>query len=85
MVSIYSSACKLLRNQFKFLLCYEGNTPKKMPPVRIKMIEIASAIIVLAWLKDNKRFGRLATCRCVAPAMVSSNAISLVADESTRE
>ena len=32
-----------------------------------------------------KRFGRLATCRCGTPAMVSSNANDLVADESTRE
>ena len=63
-----------------------------MPLFRVWVIVIASAIIVLAWLKERKkeeeedrRFGRLATCRCGTPAMVSSNANDLVADENTRE
>ena len=61
-----------------------------MPLFRVWVIVIASAIIVLAWLKERKkeedrRFGRLATCRCGTPAMVSSNVDDLVADENTRE
>ena len=61
-----------------------------MPLFRVWVIVIASAIIVLAWLKERKkeedrRFGRLATCRCGTPAMVSSNVNDLVADENTRE
>ena len=35
--------------------------------------------------EEDRRFGRLATCRCGTPAMVSSNANDLVADENTRE
>ena len=61
-----------------------------MPLFCVWVIVIASAIIVLAWLKERKkeedrRFGRLATCRCGTPAMVSSNVNDLVADENTRE
>ena len=62
----------------------------KIPLFRVCVIVIASAIIVLAWLKERKkeedrRFGRLATCRCGTPAMVSSNVNDLVADENTQE
>ena len=35
--------------------------------------------------EEDRRFGRLATCRCGTPAMVSSNVNDLVADENTRE
>ena len=62
-----------------------------MPLFRVWVIVITSAIIVLAWMKERKkeekdrRFGRLATCRCGTPAMVSSNVDDLVADENTRE
>ena len=64
-----------------------------MPLFHVWVFVIASAIIVLAWLKERKkerkkedrRFGRLATCRCGTPAMVSSNVKDLVADENTRE
>ena len=61
-----------------------------MPLFHVWVIVIASAIIVLAWLKERKkeedrRFGRLVTCRCGTPAMVSSNANDLVDDENTRE
>ena len=75
-------------------MVYECNTPVKIPLFRVWVIVIASAIIVLAWLKERKkerkeeedrRFGRLATCRCGTPAMVSSNVNDLVADENTRE
>ena len=35
--------------------------------------------------EEDRRFDRLATCRCGTPAMVSSNVNDLVADENTRE
>ena len=59
----------------------------KIPLYRVWVIVIASAIIVLAWLKERKKEEdrRLATCRCGTPAMVSSNVNDLVADENTRE
>ena len=65
----------------------------KIPLFRVWVIVIALAIIVLAWLirkkerkkEEDRRFGRLATCRCGTPAMVSSNVNDLVADENTRE
>ena len=46
--------------------------------------------IVLSWLKKKARkkiddLACLATCRCITPAMVSSNANSLLADENTQE
>ena len=35
--------------------------------------------------EEDRRYGRLATCRCGTPAMVSSNVNDLVTDENTRE
>ena len=64
-----------------------------MLPVRVRIIVIASAILELTWLKEerrrrkkkDRRFDCLETCRCGTPAMVSSNANSLFTDENTRE
>ena len=35
--------------------------------------------------RERERVGRLATCQCGTPAMVSSNVNDFVADENTRE
>ena len=51
----------------------------------IASVNIAVALLKNMTEKEDRRFAHLATCRCGASAVLSSNAQSLVTDENTGE